>query len=144
MGDELESEYIIRRKQQYLAFIHSNGRMRFCRDSLMGKYREKKEQRIHYRIQEWNTYTTTYDILQNHYNRPTVCLLLDTAYQIDHCITVCGKWIFDSNLESALPLTKASVNYICSGNDTDEITFVGVLHSIIAVPPIFVQIKLKI
>ena len=25
MGDELESEYIIRRKQKYLSFIHSKG-----------------------------------------------------------------------------------------------------------------------
>ena len=52
--------------------------------------------------------------------------------------------MFGSNLESALPLTKASLNYIYSGNDTDEITFVGVLHAIRAVTPIFVQIKLKI
>ena len=70
--------------------------------------------------------------------------LLDTAHRIDHFITVCGKWIFDSNLEFALPLTKASLNYICSGNDTDEITFVGVLHAIRAVPPIVVQRKLKV
>ena len=110
----------------------------------MGQYTEKKEQIIHDRIQEWNTYTTTYDILKNHSNSPTVCLLLDTAHQTDHCITVCGKWIFDSNLEFALPLTKASLNYICSGNDTDEIKFVGVLHASRAVPPIVVQIKLKI
>ena len=86
----------------------------------------------------------TFDILQNHYNYPTVCLLLDTAHQTDNCITVCGKLIFGSNLEFALPLKKASLNYICSGNDTDDITFVGVLHAIRAVPPIVVQIKLKI
>ena len=73
-----------------------------------------------------------------------MCLLLDTAHRTDHCITVCGKWIFDSNLESALPLTKALLNSICSGNDTDEITFVGVLHAIRAVPPIVVKRKVKI
>ena len=72
-----------------------------------------------------------------------MCLLLYTAHRTDHCITVCGKWIFDSNLEFSLPLTKASLNYIRSGNDTDEITFVGVLNAIRAVPPIAVQIKLK-
>ena len=71
-------------------------------------------------------------------------LLLDTAHQTDNCITVCGKWIFDSNLEFALPLTKAPLNYICSGNDTYENTFVGVLHAIIAVPTVVVQIKLNI
>ena len=105
---------------------------------------EKKEQKIHYQIQEWNTCTTTYDILQNYSNYPTVCFLLDMTHQIDHCITVCGKWIFDPNLELELPLTKAWLNYICSGNDTDEITVVGVLHAIRAVPPIFVKRKLNI
>ena len=71
-------------------------------------------------------------------------LLLDTAHHTNHCITVSGKCIFDSNLESALPLTEASLNYICSSNDTDEIKFVGVLHAIRAVPPIVVQQRLKI
>ena len=63
-------------------------------------------------------------------NYSTVCLLLDTAHQADYCITLWGKWIFDSNLEFALPLTSAWLNYICSGNDTDDITFVGILHAI--------------
>ena len=72
----------------------------------MGQQREKIELKIHYHIQEWNTNTTTYDILQNHSNYPTVCFLLDTAHRTDHCINVCGKCIFDYNLEFALPLTK--------------------------------------
>ena len=55
MGDELASEYIIRRKQLSLTFIHGKGRMKFCRDTLTGQYREKSEQKIHYRIQECNT-----------------------------------------------------------------------------------------
>ena len=58
--------------------------------------------------------------------------------------SVNSKWIFDSNLEFALPLTKAWLNYICSGNDTDEITSVGVLHAIRAVPPVVVQNILNI
>ena len=118
--------------------------MQFCRDTLMRQQREKNELKIQYHIQEWNTFTATYDIFQNHSNYPTVCLLLDTAHRTDNCITVCGKWIFDSNLEFALPLTSACLNYICSGNDTDEITFVGVLHAIRAVPPEGVQRILNI
>ena len=82
--------------------------------------------------------------MQNHCNYPTVCLLLDTTHQKNHCITVCGKWLFDYNLESALPLTEPSLNYICSSNDTDEIKFVGVLLAIRAVPPVVVQQRLKI
>ena len=73
-----------------------------------------------------------------------MCLLLATAHRVDHCITVCRKCIFDSNLESASPLTIASLNYICSGNDTDEITIFGVLHAIRVVPTIVFQIKLYI
>ena len=110
----------------------------------MGINIEKKEQKIHYQIQEWKKNTRTFDILQNQCNYPTVCFLLDTAHRTNHCITVCGKWIFDSNLESALPLTKASLNYICSGNDIDEITFAGVLNAIRSVPPVVVQKILKI
>ena len=73
----------------------------------MRQQKEKNELKIHYHFQEWNTFTTTYDILQNHSNYPTVYLLLDTAHRTDHCITVCGKWKFDSNLEFTLPLTSA-------------------------------------
>ena len=90
MGDELASEYIIRRKKLSLTFIHGKGRMQFCRDTLMAQY-IKKGPKIHYQIQEWNTSTTTFDILQNHSNYPTVCLLLDTAHRTNHFITVCGK-----------------------------------------------------
>ena len=73
-----------------------------------------------------------------------MCLLLDTVHQTNHCINVCDKWIFDSNLESVLPLTEDLLYYICSGNDTDEITFVGVLHAIRAVPPIVAKKRLNI
>ena len=61
----------------------------------------------------------------------------------DHCITVCGKWIFDSNLKVALLLTQDSLNYICCSNDTDENKFIGVLHDIRAVLPEVVQIILN-
>ena len=77
--------------------------------------------------------------MHNQSNYPTVCLLLDTAHRADHCITVCGKWVFDSNLKLALPLIGAWLNYICSGNDTDKIEFLAILRAIIAVPPEGVQ-----
>ena len=73
-----------------------------------------------------------------------MCLLLDTAHRTNHCITVCGKWIFDSNLESALTGTESLLNYICSGNDTDDITFVGAFHAIRAVLTVVLQKILKI
>ena len=51
MGDELASEYIIRRKQKSISFIHNKVQMKFCRDVLMGQHREKIEIKIHYHIQ---------------------------------------------------------------------------------------------
>ena len=51
MGYVLASEYIIRRKQMSLTFIHYKGWVRFLHNTLMGIYREKKEQKIHYHIQ---------------------------------------------------------------------------------------------
>ena len=116
--------------------------MQICRGILMGHYREKNEIIMYYRIQELHTFTT-YDILHNQSKYPTVCLLLETAHQDYHCITVCVKWIFDSNLNLALPLTRAWLNYICSGNDTDKIEFIAVLHAIRAVHTEGVQKRLN-
>ena len=55
MGDELVSEYIIRRKQQSLSFINSKVLMQFCRDTLMGQYREKKRTKntLSYSVMEY-------------------------------------------------------------------------------------------
>ena len=52
MGDVHASEYIIRRKQLSLTLIHDKGRMKFLYNTLMGINREKKQQKIHYQIQE--------------------------------------------------------------------------------------------
>ena len=58
-------------------------------------------------------------------------------------IKVCSKWISDSNFEVAFPLTQDLLKYICCGNDTDEIKFVGVLHAIRAVTLEVVQRRLN-
>ena len=69
--------------------------------------------------------------------------LLDTWNRTDYCITVCCKWVFDSNSEVAFLLTQDFLNYICSGNDTDDIKFFGILHAIIAVPTKVVKKRLN-
>ena len=77
--------------------------------------------------------------MQNHSNYPTVCLLPYTAHKKDNVSIICGKWIFDYNLEFAFPLTKASLKFICSGKENYDIIFVGVIHAIGEVPPIVFQ-----
>ena len=115
IGDEYASEYIIRRKQKCLSEIHNKDWMHFCRDILMGHHKEKTK-KLNYCIEEWHT-STPYYIFRNQYTYPTVCLLLDT-WNRTHCIKVCGKWIFDSNLKVTLPLTQDCLNDICCGNET--------------------------
>ena len=61
----------------------------------------------------------------------------------DHCITVCGKWIFCPNFEVEFPLTQYCLKYTCRGNDTDENKKFGVFHAIRAVPLEVVQIILN-
>ena len=104
--------------------------------------KKKKEKRLNYCIEEWHT-STPYDIYRNKYTYPTVCLLPDTWYRNDHCITVCGKWIFDSNFEVAFPLIQDWLDYKCCGTGTGKNKFVVVLHAIISVPPEVVQIILN-
>ena len=104
---------------------------------------EKKRKILNYCIEEWHT-STPYNIFWNQSTSSTVYLLLETWHRIYHCIVVCGKWIFYSNLKVALTLTQVFLNYICRGNDTDEIKFVGVLHAILAVPPEVFQRRLNI
>ena len=128
--------------QRSIFEIHNKGQMHLCRDILMGHQREKNEKRLNYRIEEWHT-STPYDILPNEYTYPTVCLLLEMWHRTDHCTIVCGKWIFDSNLKVALPLTQVCLNYICCGNDTDEIKFICFLRDIRAFPPEIVQRRLN-
>ena len=41
MGDELASEYIIKRKKMSLYFINNKGQMKLCLDSIMEQYRKK-------------------------------------------------------------------------------------------------------
>ena len=100
----------------------------------MRHHREKKENKLNYKIEEWHI-STLYDIFRNQTTYPTVCLLLDTWNHNDHCLKVFGKWIFNSNLKVALPLTQDPLNYKCRGNETDENKFIGILYTIIVVPP---------
>ena len=64
-------------------------------------------------------------------------------HRLDHCIVVCGKWIFDSNLKVELPLTQVCLICISCDNDTDENKFIDVLHAIIAVPSEVFQRRLN-
>ena len=141
MGYGYVLEYIIRRKEKSLWEIKNKVRIQFCCDIFLEHHKDKKG--INYHIEEWHT-SAPYVIFWNVSYYQTVCLVLDTSHRNHHCITVCGEWIFDSNFEVKFAPTKDCLNYICCGNDTDEIIFFGVLHAIRAVPLEVVQIRVNI
>ena len=49
----------------------------------------------------------------------------------DHAVCVVGEWIFDSNLEKALPLTKVSLDICCSSGDGTITEFDSVTRGIL-------------
>jgi hypothetical protein len=48
----------------------------------------------------------------------------------DHSISIVGQWIFDSNFENALPLSRESLN-ICSSSDDRKTDYVGIVFGCI-------------
>ena len=107
--------------------MHNKGWMHLFRDVLMGHNRKK----LLYWIMAY--IHAIWYIVESVYLSKLV-FKLDTCHWTDHFITVCGKWISDSNLKVVLPLTQVFLNSICCGNDTDENKFIGILHEIITVP----------
>ena len=79
--------------------------MHFCRNILLENNRKKNVKRLNYCIEERHT-STQYDIFRNLSNYPTVCLLLDKSHRTDNFITVCIKWVVDSNFEVTFALTQ--------------------------------------
>ena len=60
-----------------------------------------------------------YDHLLDIYPYPTLIQLKDCLGGIYHCVTVVGKWIFDSTFPLTLPLTKEKIDYFCI-NDNEK------------------------
>lgn len=56
-----------------------------------------------------------------------MCLvgLISDDSKTDHAVAISGNWIFDSNLEYAIPLTKESLDLCCS-DDSHQNEYVGV------------------
>jgi hypothetical protein len=67
-----------------------------------------------------------WDIIQDSQNY-VMCLIgvQSSDHKTDHAISIVGKWIFDSNFETALPLSKESLDLCCS-SDSKKCTFEGV------------------
>ena len=71
-----------------------------------------------------------WNILENWEKSMVVVTLHGSDGQEDHCVTVYGKLIFDSNFSNALPLTIESLDLCCSSNSRAE-KFVEVVHALL-------------
>ena len=69
--------------------------------------------------------TSEWDILNPGKNQLVVASLKGSDAKEDHCVMVFDNWIFDSNFDFALPLSKESLDLCCSSDDTHE-TFVSI------------------
>ena len=65
------------------------------------------------------------DILNDLSPFPTLCVLKGKDGATNHAVTVVGRWIFDSTLPYAVPLTKNVLDWCCS-TETEEVQFVMV------------------
>ena len=68
---------------------------------------------------------TSYDILDLVDTQLVVASLRGGDGKEEHCVTIYDKWVFDSNFEFALPLTREALDLCCSSDETHEL-FVSV------------------
>ena len=61
-----------------------------------------------------------YKILEDISKHVTLVQLMDSLVNVNHAISVVGKWIFDSNYETALVLNMASLDMICAPYVSEE------------------------
>ena len=67
------------------------------------------------KVNAWNIYNNGATDL-------VVALLKGSNYSEDHCVTLYGQWISDSNLPKALPLSKESLD-LCVSSDGERVLF---------------------
>ena len=74
-----------------------------------------------------------FDISTDISEHVTLVQLMDSIVNVNHAISVVGYWIFDSNYEKALVLSRESLNMICAPSVSEnqvakfEIVFFAVI-----------------
>ena len=63
---------------------------------------------------------SAWNILEVVDNQLVVASVVGSDGKEEHCVTVYDKWVFDSNFDFALPLTKESLDLCCSAEDTQD------------------------
>ena len=81
-------------------------RIDFANDILKNKKRNKGEPTVHYNMIKYNK-MGEYKILEDISENVTLVQLMYSLVNVNHAISVVGKWKFDSNYEKALVINRA-------------------------------------
>ena len=104
-------------KDEKSSSLKTNDRLKLDQYVALNHLRKKGKPRckLSYKLsKEEDGYDTLLDISMH----PKLIQLKDFIGGIHHCVTVVGKWMFDSNFTFALPLTKDNLDY-CFINDNE-------------------------
>ena len=102
----------------------------------------KDEQRLRYNMKIWHK-NDAFDILKKISESLTLVQLLDSLGNVNHAISIVGYWVFDSNYDKVLCLTKESLDLIFYPSIREE--QVATIQSIFyAVRYMWAPINLKI
>jgi hypothetical protein len=63
------------------------------------------------------------DILKDRSMWPTLCILQGSDHSVNHAVTVVENYIFESNSQTALMLTKENLDWCCSSESVEGIKF---------------------
>jgi hypothetical protein len=112
-GDIPASMHVYRRLTEVTHLPPEINRVLFLCEVMQGHHRLKGEERLKYEAVFFKR--GKYNILEDESNVPVLCRIQDSSGSTDHCISVLGDWMFDSNFSHSLPRTLKWLNYICSG-----------------------------
>ena len=88
-------------------------RIDFSNGILKNNKRNIYEPKVHYNLIKYKK-KGKYKILEDISKQVTLVQLMDSLGNVNHDISVVGKWIFDSNYEKSLVLNRASLYMICA------------------------------
>ena len=141
IGDTFAAESLLRLMSKSMDAL--DGPIQFAQKVMTDCNQRKGEPRLKYSIETWDT-DDSFLPLEHLSPYPTMLHIVTSAGTSSHCITVCGKWIFDSNFGNALLLSIDSLDFICA-NTTDhwqEITFHHVKCATRFFPPKSMEMKM--
>ena len=90
--------------------------IKFANAIMFDKVRNKGEQCLRCKPEEWNKEGTFY-VVNNISEHVTLVQLMYSLGNVNHTVSLVGKWIFNSNYEKVLQLKIESLNLICSCSD---------------------------